>query len=403
MSHESNETQVPPEPAGYPEEVQRLEVDDREFILVGTAHVSRESAALVREVIERERPDHVAVELDEQRYRALAEQQQWEKLDLRQILRTRQLATLVVNLLLASFQKRLGEKLGVMPGTELLEAVRAAQEAGIPHSLADRDVRTTLLRAWRTMSLWQRSKLLAALLVGAFEGAEISEDELRELKKKDTLSLVIEELAAALPTLKRVLIDERDRYLAHQIRSAEGRRVVAVVGAGHLAGIGRAIVEDEAPDLAEITAIPEASPVWRWVGWSIPVTIVGSLVLIAVTQSSAAAGEKLVAWVLAMGIPASVGAALALAHPVTIVTAFVAAPITGLSPFIGVGHVTALVQAWVQPPRVGDFRRVTDDARVVSRWWTNRLLRVLLAFLLPSFGGMLGMYIGLASILRGLF
>lgn len=396
---------IEPRDAGgeYPDDVQRLTLEDREIILVGTAHVSKESAELVREVIRREQPDHVCVELDEQRFQALSQKTRWENLDLRQLIRRRQLATLLMNLLLASYQKKIGDKLGVLPGTELLEAVRAAEEAGIPFSLSDRNVRTTLLRAWRSMSFWQRAKLFAGLMAGTFAGPEISEEQLRELRKKDVLSEVMAELADTMPTLKGVLIDERDTYLAEKIRTAEGRKVVAVVGAGHVEGIRQALSAASSADLDAICEVPPVSPAWRWVGWSIPAVILGSLALIAWTKGGAVAGENLRFWILANGIPSGIGAMLALAHPLTIVTAFLAAPITSLTPVIGAGYVTAFVQAYVQPPRVRDFQAVTEDAGKFQGWWRNRLLRVLLAFVFPTCGSLVGTYVGGAEIISNLF
>jgi pheromone shutdown-related protein TraB len=387
----------------YAEDVRRLVLGGREYILVGTAHVSKESAALVREVIQRERPDHVCVELDEQRFQALSQKTRWENLDLRQLIRRRQLATLLMNLLLSSYQKKIGEKLGVLPGTELLEAVRAAEEAGIPFSLSDRNVRTTMLRAWRTMSLWQRAKLFASLMAGTFGGPDISEEQLRELRRKDVLSEVMAELAKVLPTLKGVLIDERDTYLAEKIRSVEGRRIVAVVGAGHVEGIAQALAGSAPADLGAISEIPPVSPVWRWVGWSIPAVILGSLALIAWTKGGAVAGQSLRFWVLINGIPSGIGAVLALAHPLTVVVAVLAAPITSLTPVIGAGYVTAFVQAYMRPPRVRDFQSVTEDVASAPKWWRNRLLRVLLAFIFPSLGSMIGTYVGGAEIISNLF
>jgi pheromone shutdown-related protein TraB len=385
------------------EDVRRLTLGEREFIVIGTAHVSRQSADLVREVIDRERPDHVCVELDEQRFQALSQKTRWESLDLRQVIRRRQLATLLINLLLSSYQKKIGDKLGVMPGTELLEAVNAAEEAGIPYSLSDRNVRTTLLRAWRSMSLWQRAKMFAGLVSGMFTGADISEEQLAELRKKDVLSEVMAELASVMPTLKEVLIDERDTYLAEKIRAAEGNRVAAVVGAGHVEGILQTLSSGVETDLAPIDEIPPASQAMRWVGWSIPVVIIGLLTLVAVTKGQQVAGESLRFWILVNGIPAGIGALIALAHPLTIAVAFLAAPITSLTPVIGAGYVTAFVQAWIRPPLVRDFHNLSEDAGSVPRWWKNRLLRVLLAFVLPTLGSVIGTYAGLAEILSKLF
>ncbi len=384
-------------------DVRVVEVDGRRLVLVGTAHVSRESTELVRHVIETEAPDVVCVELDAQRYRALTHGPDWESLDLRQLIRTRQLPTFVLHLLLGSYQKRLGMDLGVTPGAELLEAARVAEERGLPVELADRSVRVTLLRAWRSLGFWRRNKLVAAILASVFTDEKLSEDDLRELRRQDVLSELIRELAREMPELKGALIDERDAYLAEKIRRAPGRTVVAVVGAGHLDGVARLLEERQAVDLAPLEAIPSGSPVWKYVGWLIPVSIVAIFGTLAWTRGPAVAGENMKLWALATGIPCGIGAIVALAHPLTIATAFLVAPITTLHPLLGAGHVTALVQAWVQPPRVRDFQTVSDDLTRFRAWWSNRLLRVFLAFVLPSLGAMAGLYIGGAAVLRELF
>ncbi len=248
------------------DDVEVVRVGDREFLLVGTAHVSRESTALVRAVIERERPDTVCVELDPQRYAALSQKTRWQGLDLRQVIRSRQLAALIANLLLASYQKRLGGALGVTPGMELLEATAVAEKLGIPVSLCDRDVRVTLRRAWGSLSFFQKVRLLSSLLASAFETPELDEEELRRLRQKDVLSELMEELGQVLPGLKKVLIDERDTYLAERIRLSEGRRVVAVVGAGHVAGMRRALLEAEEVDLSGLDEVRPVSPAWKCAG-----------------------------------------------------------------------------------------------------------------------------------------
>jgi len=394
--------ETPPLPPIESADVVRLELDGREIVLVGTAHVSRESVDLVREVIRSERPDHVCVELDEQRHKALAEKARWEKLDLREIIRRKQLATLLMNLLLGSYQKKMGDKLGVMPGTELLEATRVCEEEGIPFSLSDREVRTTLLRAWRSMTLWQRAKMMSGLLAGIFSGEEISEEQLRELRNKDVLSEVLAELAAVLPSLKSVLIDERDEFLAEKIRQSEGQKVVAVVGAGHVEGMRQVLTEKRAVDMEAISFIPPAKNTMKWIGWGIPVFIVGSIAYLGWSRGADVAGENLMFWILINGIPSAIGAALAWAHPLTIVAAFIAAPLTSLSPLIGAGYVVAFVQAYLQPPRVSDIQNVTTAAGKFSGWWKNRLLRVLLAFVLSTLGSAIGTWLGGAKIVRSL-
>jgi len=389
-------------PRDYPDEVRIVEFSDREFVIVGTAHVSRESADLVRRVIAEERPDRVCVELDEQRFQALTHKTNWEALDLKQLIRARQLTTLLLNLLLASYQKRLGHELGVMPGTELLAAAEAAAELDIPVSLCDRNVRVTILRAWRSMSLWKKNTLLVAVLEGMFSRERLSEEDLRELRRRDVLSEMIGELARELPVLKRVLIDERDAYLAQKIRDAAGTRIVAVVGAGHLEGIERALGERRQENLAQLETIPAVLPVAKVVGWLVPILILAGLGALAWIKGPAVAGENLRFWVLITGIPCAVGALLAAAHPATVVAGFLAAPVTSLSPLIGAGHVTALVQAYFRPPRVRDFQNVAEELPRLGAWWRNRLLRVFLAFVLPTLGAIVGVYLGSARILRDL-
>lgn len=387
----------------YPADVRTLKIDEREFILVGTAHISQESADLVREVIEQEQPDVVCVELDPQRYKALSEQRRWESLDLKTIIREKQLTTLMVNLLLAAYQKRLGDKLGVMPGVEMLEATRVAEANNIPVALCDRDVRITLRRAWHSMSFWEKMKLLASGLAGVLEAPELSEEELSRIRQQDVLTELMTELGKFMPVLKTVLIDERDTYLTQKMREAAGQKIVAVVGAGHVNGIWQALRQDRPADLTEIEQIPPASPVWKWIGWSIPAVIVGSIIYIGWTQGLQAAGDNVLYWILANGIPSSIGAVIALAHPLTVISAFIAAPITSLSPLIGAGYVTAFVQAYYQPPVVKEFQTVVEDAGKPGKWWTNKLLRIFLVFFLTSFGSLIGTYLGAYEIISNLF
>lgn len=385
------------------EDVRFVKSGGREFILVGTAHISQQSADLVREVIETEKPKCVCVELDAQRYKALAEQKKWESLDLKNVIRQKQLSTLLVNLLLSSYQKKLGEKIGVTPGVELLEATKVAKEHDIPISLCDRDIRVTLRRAWRSMTFFQKMQLFSSGIASSFEKQEISEEMLSKIRQSDVLTEMMNELGEAMPVLKRVLIDERDAFLAHRIRESEGNRIVAVVGAGHVNGIKKALEENLQPDMEEINKIPPPSPVIKWIGWGLPAIILGSIALIGWMKGSAAAGDNLIFWILANGIPCSLGAIFALAHPATVATAFLAAPITSLTPVIGAGYVAAFVQAYFQPPVVKEFQTVSDDVGHTKKWWQNKLLRVLLVFILTSLGSVLGTYVGAYEILSNLF
>lgn len=387
----------------YPSDVQIVNVDGKEFILVGTAHISQKSADLVREVIENEKPDCVCVELDPQRYKALEQQKKWEELDLKTIIRQKQLATLIVNLLLASYQKKLGEKLGVMPGVELLEATKVAKELQIPVELCDRDIRITLRRAWNSMSFLKKFQLISVGLAGAFEKHDISEELLQEIKEKDVLSELMNELGKAMPVLKTVLIDERDVYLTQKMRLVSGKKIVAVVGAGHVKGISEALEKNHQQDLREIEIIPPVSPIWKVIGWGIPVIILGSIAYIGFIKGASAAGDNMLYWILANGIPSSIGAIIALGHPFTILAAFIAAPITSLTPLIGAGYITAFVQVYFSPPVVKEFQTLSSDVLNLKMWWKNKLLRLLLVFLLTGIGSVIGTYVGAYEIISNLF
>lgn len=380
-----------------------IEIDDRTFIVIGTAHISRESADLVRDVIVSEKPDCVCVELDEKRLAALRQPDTFASLDLKHIIRTKQLSALLLNLVLSSYQKRLAGSLRVAPGSELLAAVHAAEEHDVPVALCDRDVRITLRRAWTTMTWWKKSYFFSALITSIFDRSELDEEGLRELRQVDVISKLIEELGREFPSIKTVLIDERDTYLAEKIRAAPGQRVVAVVGAGHRAGVQRKLEGEHAVDLAPLEVIPPASPAWEWAGWSVPVSIVALIAYIGLTKGAAAAGENVLFWIMATGFPSFVGAVVAFAHPLTAASAFVAAPITTLTPVIGVGYVTAFLQAYLRPPLVREFHEVSADITSPRKWWTNRLLRILLVFILTSLGGTIGTFVGGAEIVSNLF
>ena len=216
----------------YGSDVHLIQHGERSILLVGTAHISRESADLVRELIENERPDSVCIELDDKRYEALSRKERWQSLDLKQIIRNKQLSALLVNLFMASYQKKLGAQMGVSPGTELLIAGQTAEGLGIPICLCDRDVRVTLRRAWKSTSFFKKGTLLATLLTSLFDRTEVSEEKLNQLKEKDMLAELVGEMGEVLPDIKKVLIDERDIFMAEQIKNAPGTRIVAVVGAG---------------------------------------------------------------------------------------------------------------------------------------------------------------------------
>jgi pheromone shutdown-related protein TraB len=392
----------PSEINAYPQDVHTVKLPHRTLLLVGTAHVSQDSVDLVKEVITREKPDCVCIELDEKRYRALNEKEQWRSLDLKEVIRKKQLSTLLVSLLMASYQKKLGSKLGVTPGAELLAAARTAQDQEIPISLCDRDIRITLRRAWKSTGFFKKSYLMAGLLASLFDTTEIKAQDLEELKKKDVLTELLDEMGAALPSVKKVLIDERDIYLAEKIKASSGNLIVAVVGAGHVEGIKKRLLEDNRDMLDNICTIPPVSKLWKIAGWGIPALIAAALLAIGIIKGAKIAGASFVFWSLAHGTLAAIGAVIALAHPYTTIGAFAAAPFTSLTPVIGAGYVTAFIQVMIRPPVVREFETVSDDMATFNGWWKNKLLRVFLVFFLTGIGSAVGTWVGGYQVIKNL-
>ncbi|MBW2690169.1 MAG: TraB/GumN family protein [Deltaproteobacteria bacterium] len=372
-------------------DVHRVTIDDREYVLVGTAHISQDSVDTVKAVIQDENPDTVCVELDEQRHRALRNPRHWESLNLVQVLKQGQAPFLLANLALASFQKRMGLQTGVKPGAELAAAAELAEELGKDVQLVDRVIRTTLLRAWRKAGFWKKMTLLSTLLVSMFESQELDEEELAKLRQTDTLSAMLDEMSEVLPTVKTILVDERDTYMAHHIRQAPGKKIVVIVGAAHMPGILKKLEKTfTTEEINELSVVPEKTKLSKFLPWLIPAIVVGLFIAGFMTGNTEQLADAAVAWILANGVLSALGTLIALGHPLTILAAFVAAPITSLNPTIGAGFVTGLVQAYVAPPQVKDMEHVSEDIAKLSGWWRNRLTRVLLVFFLSSFGSAIG-------------
>jgi pheromone shutdown-related protein TraB len=382
--------------------VRRISMSGREFVLVGTAHVSSESVADVRRIVAEERPDVVCVELDEGRHRSLTGEAGWHELDIGKVLREGKGFLLLANLVLASFQRRLGSDLGVKPGEEMVAAAEAARELGVPCVLADRDIQVTLRRAWASTGWWGRSKMLAAMISAVLSNEKLEASEIERLKQSDVLAEMMRELADYLPPAKQALIDERDRWLAVRIHGAAGRKVVAVVGAGHLEGIVAHLealdAGREASDVSDIAAVPTRGWVGRLLPWVIPAALVALFVAGFFKSGLRMSLEMALKWLLANGGLAALGSILALAHPLTVIVAFVGAPVATLNPFVGIGLFTGVVEAFLRKPRVSDFERLQQDVASVKGFYTNRVTRILLVFFLSSIGGMIGNFIAIPWI-----
>jgi len=387
-----------PKPMTNNDNIHRLTFEDREITLIGTAHVSRESADLVVKVIEEEKPDTVCVELCESRYKAIKQKNRWQNTDLIKVIREKKSFLLLSNLLLTSFQKKIGQKLGVKPGEEMIRAMEAADSVGAHIHLADRDIRITLSRTWRLMGLWTKMKLLAQLVTSMGEVDSIKEEDIEKMKDKDVLETLLSEIGETLPELRRILIDERDKYLTEKIRSAPGKRIVAVVGAGHVPGIKRDW--NETIDLNALDELPPKGKLFSFLKWGIPALVVG-LIVLGFFYAGASAGTHMIKWwVLANSVFAGLGAAIALAHPLTILSAIVASPITSLNPMIAAGWVAGLVETLIGKPKVKDFENLPADILSLKGFWKNKITRILLIVVFTNLGSSLGAFVAIPLMAR---
>ena len=383
-----------------------LELNGRKITLVGTAHVSKESIEEVTDTIRQLMPDSVAIELDEKRADSIQNSEKYSQLDIIKVLKRHEGFLLLANLILASFQRRMGLNVGVKPGDEMLAAIKTAEELNIPSVMVDRPIQITLKRAWAKNSFWGKCKLFALLVSSAFSKEKIDASEIENLKNSSEMDSMMDELAKEMPVIKEVLIDERDSYLAAKIWAAEGNNVVAVLGAGHLPGVEKHLKQlaekQEVIDVDEISKIPPKSIAGKLVAWIIPAIIIALIVAGFIYGGAKAGTQILTTWFLWNGIPAALLSIAALAHPITIIVAFVAAPFTSLCPFIGIGFCTAIVQAIVCKPKVSDMETLQDDVSSVKSFYKNRILRILLVFILSSVGSSLGTFIGGSNIIAKL-
>uniref|UniRef100_A0A7C3IJI7 TraB/GumN family protein n=1 Tax=Gracilinema caldarium TaxID=215591 RepID=A0A7C3IJI7_9SPIR len=377
----------------------RLILQNREIILVGTAHVSRESIDEVQGIIRDEKPDMVCVELDSGRLASMTQQDSWEKLDLVKVFKEGKGFLLMANLVLSSFQRRLGQNMGVKPGDEMKAAIDTAAELGIPYSLCDREVQLTLKRAWSSCGFWSKNKLLATLLSSAFTTEKISEHEIEALKDKNELDNMMTELSDYLPEVKKTLIDERDQYLAAKIWASQGTRIVAVIGAGHMGGVsahlGKIVRGEASVDTSELEQLPPPSLFSKLAPWIIPALIIALIVAGFFKSGGSVSISMLIQWMLWNGSLAALGTILALGHPLSVLTAFLGAPVATLNPFIGVGLFAGIVEATLRRPRVQDIEHLAEDVTSLRGLYRNRVSRALLVFFLSSLGGAIGNFISI--------
>lgn len=379
------------------ETITRLELNGKEIILIGTAHVSKHSAEQVKEVIETEQPDSVCIELDEQRFKSIREGNKWKDMDIFQVIKDKKATLLLMNLAISSFQNRMAKQFDISPGQEMIQGIESAEETGAELVLADRDIQITFSRIWSGIGLKGKALLLTQVIASIFSKETISEEDLEKMKTQDTINAMLHEFTEAFPRLKKPLIDERDQYLAQKIKSAPGEKIVAVLGAAHVPGITQEIKKEH--NLRKLAQRPPKSKAPKIIGWSIPIIILG-IIAYTFLANPAAGWQQTVSWILWNGSFSALGALAAFAHPLAIVTAFVAAPITSLNPLIAAGWFAGFVQAYIKRPHVSDFENLTEDVFHIKGFWNNKVTRVLLVIVLANIGSSVGTFIGGADVIR---
>jgi len=378
--------------------ISRLYVDDKEVLLVGTAHVSRESANLVEAVIRAEKPDTVCVELCDSRMQSITNADQWRNMNIVKVVKEKKAFLLLSNLLLASFQKQIAKKFDIKPGEEMIRAMSVGKEVGAQIVPADREIRVTLTRTWRLMKFWSKIKLFFQTMLSFGTLNEITEEDIEKMKEQDMLESMLSEISKELPEVRSILIDERDRYLAAKIRKAPGQKIVAVVGAGHVPGIKR--YWDKDIDLTALEQLPPPGKTGKYIKWILPALIIGIIVYGFVGVGKDAGTRMIVWWLLANGVLAGLGALVALAHPLTILIAIVAAPLTSLNPMIAAGWVSGLVETFSRKPTVSDFENLSSDISSIKGFWSNKITRILLVVVFTNLGSSIGTFVALPMMLR---
>ena len=387
-----------------------VERDGVRYTLLGTAHVSHASVEAVHAAIDSGRFDAVAVELCDSRHQALIAPERLQQLNLLQVLKEGKAGMVAAQLLLASYQARLAEQLGIEPGAELRAAVNEAGARGLPVWLIDREIGITVGRAYRSVGFWRRIGLASGLLASLLSNDQIDEAEIEKLKEGDMLESAFREFAMQSQPLYTALIAERDAFMAARLRQqttqdAAPREVLVVIGAGHLQGLRQALLEQTGSPVEQVAELQRPPPPRRWpkwLGWGLMAFLLAGFVW-GFSQGREVGTDLLLFWILATGVLGAIGCIAAGGHPASVAAAFAASPITPLHPALGSGTVSAAVELWLRKPTVADFGRLRHDLDTWRGWWRNRVARVLLNFFLTSLGTAIGVWLAGARMIKALF
>ncbi|MBQ9424531.1 MAG: TraB/GumN family protein [Erysipelotrichaceae bacterium] len=379
------------------ENIVKLEYQDKEIYLVKTAHVSKTSVEDVRSCIEEIQPDAICIELDEQRYASLEDPDKWRNTDIIEIIKQKQVGFLMVNLILSSFQRKIAKSLGSKTGGEMSEGIAQAKERNIPLILADRPIKQTFSRIWNKLSTSERVKMLTGIIGSLFEDEDITEEDLAKLKEADALEAAISEIAKEFPTVKEVLVDERDQYLTQKIKTAPGKKIVAIIGAAHSLGISRYIDQDF--DLEELEKVEKKKGLSSYIKYMVPAAII-LLIIATIIKNRDLGLSQIHSWVLWNGGLSALGVLCALGHPLSILTAFVMSPITSLNPLLASGWFAGIVEAMIRKPKVRDFEDLNEDVSTVKGFWKNRVTRTFMVVIFANLFSSIGTFVSGIDIVK---
>lgn len=372
------------------ENIVKLNYKDKEIYLVKTAHVSKNSINDVKECIGEVKPDSICIELDEDRYKKISDPEKWSDTDIVKVIKEKKVGFLLVNLILASFQRRMAINMDSNSGGEMLEGIKQAKELNVPLVLADRPIKTTFSRIWNSLGLYEKSKLLVSIIGSIFDDEEISEEDLQALKEADALDAALNEVGKEFPNVKKILVDERDAYLSSKIKNADGKKIVAIIGAAHAGGIERNLDKDI--DINELNVVKKKKGIGTVIKWLIPIAII-SIIIYTLWSNRDAGLSQIKSWILWNGTLSAIGTLLAFGHPLSILTAFVMAPITSLNPLLAAGWFAGLVEAMIRKPKVKDFENLGEDTNTLKGFWKNRVTRILLIVVFANVFSSIGTFI----------
>ena len=378
------------------ENIINIKYQDKDITLVKTAHISKNSVEDVKRTVEEIKPDSICVELDADRYDSIINSDSWRNRDIVQVIKDKKVGFLMVNIILASFQKRMAKKMDNTSGQEMITGIHLAKENDLNLVLADRSIKNTFTRIWNKLGFFEKAKLIYAIFLSIFEDEDITEEDLEQLKKSDALEAALNEIGKDFPIVKEVLVDERDKYLAYKIKNAPGNKIVAIIGAAHASGIIKNIPLEYSID--ELDDTSKKKGIGSLLKWVLPLALIG-IVVYTLIQNKDVGLSQIYSWFLWNGSLSAFGVLLAFGHPLSILTAFVMAPITSLNPLLAAGWFAGLTEAHIRKPKVKDFENLAEDTSTLKGFWHNRVTHILLVVIMANIFSTIGTFVSGVGII----